>query len=77
MNYSELSTNNSERCFYFAIGDLATLIEQKETDVLSILRVLSSSLRQCDQRQREDIETAMSVLLARKAEDAYFYEKRI
>lgn len=77
MNYNELSTNTSERCFYFAIGDLATLIEQKETDVLSILRVLSSSLRQCDQRQREDIETAMSVLLARKAEDAYYDQKRI
>lgn len=77
MNYSELSTNNSERCFYFAIGDLATLIEQKETDVLFILKVLSSSLRQCDQRQREDIETALSVLLARKAEDAYYDQKRI
>jgi hypothetical protein len=77
MNYSELSTNNSERCFYFAVSDLATLIEQKETDVLSVLRVLSSSLRKCDQRQREDIETAMSVLLARKAEDAYYDQKRI
>jgi hypothetical protein len=77
MNYSQLSTNTSERCFYFAVSDLATLIEQKETDVLSILRVLSSSLRQCDQRQREDIETAMSVLLARKAEDAYYDQKRI
>jgi hypothetical protein len=64
--------NRSERVFVYAVADLVELIESKQVDLVYILRSMSRCLRNKDQVNYEDIETALSVLTARRGEDAYY-----
>jgi hypothetical protein len=64
--------NRSERVFVYAVADLVELIEAKQVDLVYILRSMSRCLRNKDKVNYEDIETALSVLTARRAEDGYY-----
>lgn len=72
MNYKDMPENRSERVFVYAVADLVELIEAKQVDLVYILRSMSRCLRNKDQVNYEDIETALSVLTARRGEDAYY-----
>jgi hypothetical protein len=72
MNYKDMPENRSERVFVYAVADLVELIESKQVDLVYILRSMSRCLRNKDQVNYEDIETALSVLTARRGEDAYY-----
>jgi hypothetical protein len=72
MNYKDMPENRSERVFIYAVADLVELIEAKQVDLVYILRSMSRCLRNKDQVNYEDIETALSVLTARRGEDAYY-----
>jgi hypothetical protein len=72
MNYKDMPENRSERVFIYAVADLVELIEAKQVDLVYILRSMSRCLRNKDKVNYEDIETALSVLTARKAEDGYY-----
>jgi hypothetical protein len=72
MNYKDMPENRAERVFVYAVADLVELIESKQVDLVYILRSMSRCLRNKDQVNYEDIETALSVLTARRGEDAYY-----
>ena len=72
MNYKDMPENRAERVFIYAVADLVELIESKQVDLVYILRSMSRCLRNKDQVNYEDIETALSVLTARRGEDAYY-----
>ena len=72
MNYKDMPENRSERVFIYAVADLVELIEAKQVDLVYILRSMSRCLRDKDKVNYEDIETALSVLTARRGEDAYY-----
>jgi hypothetical protein len=67
-----MNNDRAERVFVYAVADLVELIESKQVDLVYILRSMSQCLRTKDKIQYEDIETALSVLTARKGEDAYY-----
>jgi len=67
-----MNNDRAERVFVYAVADLVELIESKQVDLVYILRSMSQCLRTKDKIQHEDIETALSVLTARKGEDAYY-----
>jgi hypothetical protein len=64
--------DRAERVFVYAVADLVELIEEKQVDLVYILRSMSRCLRDKDKVNYEDIETALSVLTARRGEDAYY-----
>jgi hypothetical protein len=72
MNYKDMPENRAERVFVYAVADLVELIESKQVDLVYILRSMSQCLRDKDKVNYEDIETALSVLTARRGEDAYY-----
>jgi hypothetical protein len=72
MKYTDMPENRAERVFIYAVADLVELIEAKQVDLVYILRSMSRCLRNKDQVNYEDIETALSVLTARRGEDAYY-----
>lgn len=72
MKYTDMPENRSERVFVYAVADLVELIEAKQVDLVYILRSMSRCLRDKDKVNYEDIETALSVLTARRGEDAYY-----
>jgi hypothetical protein len=72
MNYKDMPEDRAERVFVYAVADLVELIESKQVDLVYILRSMSRCLRNKDQVNYEDIETALSVLTARRGEDAYY-----
>jgi hypothetical protein len=72
MNYKDMPDNRAERTFVYAVADLVELIEAKQVDLVYILRSMSRCLRNKNQVNYEDIETALSVLTARRGEDAYY-----
>jgi hypothetical protein len=67
-----MNNDRAERVFVYAVADLVELIESKQVDLVYILRSMSRCLRNKDQVNYEDIETALSVLTARRGEDAYY-----
>jgi hypothetical protein len=67
-----MNNDRAERVFVYAVADLVELIESKQVDLVYILRSMSQCLRTKDKIQYEDIETALSVLTARRGEDAYY-----
>jgi hypothetical protein len=72
INHSEMPDNRSERVFVFAINDLAELLETGQIDTVLVLKTLAQSVRRCPDGERDDILTALSVLQARKVENAYY-----
>jgi hypothetical protein len=72
INHSEMSDNRSERVFVFAINDLAELLETGQIDTVLVLKTLAQSVRRCPDGERDDLLTALSVLQARKVENAYY-----
>ena len=72
INHSEMSDNRSERVFVFAINDLAELLETGQIDTVLVLKTLAQSVRRCPAGERDDLLTALSVLQARKVENAYY-----
>jgi hypothetical protein len=77
MNYKDMPDNRAERTFVYAVADLVELIEAKQVDLVYILRSMSRCLRNKDQVNYEDIETALSVLTARKVENEYYGKKSV
>ena len=72
LNHSEMPDNRSERVFVFAINDLAELLEAGQIDTVLVLKTLAKSVGRCPDGERDDILTALSVLQARKVENAYY-----
>lgn len=72
INHSDVPDNRSERVFVFAINDLAELLETGQIDTVLVLKTLAQSVRRCPAGERDDILTALSVLQARKVENAYY-----
>ena len=72
INHSEMPDNRSERVFVFAINDLAELLETGQIDTVLVLKTLAQSVRRCPDGERDDLLTALSVLQARKVENAYY-----
>ena len=72
LNHSEMPDNRSERVFVFAINDLAELLETGQIDTVLVLKTLAQSVRRCPDGERDDLLTALSVLQARKVENAYY-----
>jgi hypothetical protein len=77
MNYKDMPENRAERVFIYAVADLVELIEAKQVDLVYILRSMSRCLRDKDKVNYEDIETALSVLTARKVENEYYGKKSV
>jgi len=72
-----MNNDRAERVFVYAVADLVELIEAKQVDLVYILRSMSQCLRTKDKIQYEDIETALSVLTARKVENEYYGKKSV
>lgn len=72
MNYSDMPDNRAERTFVFAVNDLAELLETGQIDTVLVLKTLAQSVRRCPDGERDDLLTALSVLQARKVENAYY-----
>jgi hypothetical protein len=72
-----MNNDRAERVFVYAVADLVELIESKQVDLVYILRSMSQCLRTKDKIQYEDIETALSVLTARKVENEYYGKKSV
>jgi hypothetical protein len=72
-----MNNDRAERVFVYAVADLVELIESKQVDLVYILRSMSQCLRTKDKIQHEDIETALSVLTARKVENEYYGKKSV
>jgi hypothetical protein len=72
MNYSDITENRSERTFVFAVNDLAELLEAGQIDTVLLLKTLTQAVRRCPAGEKDDLLTALSVLQARKTENAFF-----
>ena len=72
INHSDMPDNRSERVFVFAINDLAELLETGQIDTVLVLKTLAQSVRRCPAGEKDDLLTALSVLQARKVENAYY-----
>lgn len=72
INHSDLPEDNrAERTFIFAVNDLAELLETGQIDSVLLLKTLTKSVRRCPDGEKDDL-TALSVLQARKAENAFY-----
>ena len=72
MNYADMPENRAERTFVFAVNDLAELLEAGQIDTVLLLKTLTQSVRRCPAGEKDDLLTALSVLQARKAENAFY-----
>ena len=72
MNNSEMPDNKAERVFFFAVNDLAELLETGQIDTVLMLKTLTQAVRRCPDGEKDDLLTALSVLQARKAENGYY-----
>ena len=72
MNYADMPENRAERTFVFAVNDLAELLEAGQIDTVLLLKTLTQTVRRCPAGEKDDLLTALSVLQARKAENAFF-----
>jgi hypothetical protein len=72
MNHSEMPDNKAERVFIFAVNDLAELLETGQIDTVLMLKTITQAVRRCPDGEKDDLLTALSVLQARKAENAFF-----
>ena len=72
MNYSDMPDTRAERTFVFAVNDLAELLEAGQIDTVLLLKTLTQSVRRCPAGEKDDLLTALSVLQARKAENAFY-----
>jgi hypothetical protein len=72
INHSDIPDDRGQRTFVFAINDLAELLETGQIDTVLVLKTLAQSVRRCSAGERDDILTALSVLQARKVENAYY-----
>ena len=72
INHSDIPDNRSERVFVFAINDLAELREAGQIDTVLVLKTLAQSVKRCPAGEKDDLLTALSVLQARKVENAYY-----
>lgn len=72
INHSDMPDNRSERVFVFAINDLAELLETGQIDTVLVLKTLAQSVKRCPDGEKDDLLTALSVLQARKVENAYY-----
>ena len=76
MNHSEMPDNKAERVFFFAVNDLAELIETGQIDTVLMLKTLTQVVRRCPDGEKDDLLTALSVLQARKAENAFYTNQK-
>jgi len=72
INHSDMPDERGQRTFVFAINDLAELLETGQIDTVLVLKTLAKSVRRCPDGERDDLLTALSVLQARKVENAYY-----
>lgn len=72
MNHSDMPDNKAERTFIFAVNDLAELLETGQIDTVLMLKTIVQSVRRCPDGEKDDLLTALSVLQARKAENAFY-----
>ena len=71
-NYSDMPDDRGQRTFVFAINDLAELLEAGQIDTVLVLKTLAQSVKRCPAGEKDDLLTALSVLQARKVENAYY-----
>lgn len=72
IQYSDTPEDKGQRTFVFAINDLAELLEAGQIDTVLVLKTLAQSVRRCPAGEKDDLLTALSVLQARKVENAYY-----
>ena len=72
IQYSDVPDERGQRTFVFAINDLAELLEAGQIDTVLVLKTLAQSVRRCHDGEKDDLLTALSVLQARKVENAYY-----
>ena len=72
MNYSDMPDTRAERTFVFAVNDLAELLEAGQIDTVLLLNTLTQTVRRCPAGEKDDLLTALSVLQAMKAENAFY-----
>lgn len=72
MNYADMPENRAERTFIFAVNDLAELLEAGQIDTVLLLKTLTQAVRRCPDGEKDDLLTALSVLQARRAENAFY-----